>query len=292
MILYNISNCRSNDFRPAYKRLSEIRALVPPCVPLMACTATATRSVREEIVSTLEMSDPVTVSLSPDRPNIMYLVKRRTDPETDFCDLLSTLGEKLTSTPRVIVYCRTLMMCADLFDHFSYELGSSQYYPPGAPEITDNRLFGMFHARTPQHSKDVIISSLQDPNGVVRVVFASVTMGMGIDLQGVNSIYHYGAPSSIDDYFQASGRGGRSGDSAESIVFWTPRDCPMTKEPSTTHHREVNEVRSYLEDSSVCRRKRLLEYFDPKNAEPGDNPMVCCDVCAANTSSQHSEDPS
>lgn len=84
-------------------------------------------------------------------------------------------------------------------------------------------------------------------------------MGMGIDLQGVNSIYHYGAPSTINDYFQASGRGGRSGDSAQSIVFWTPNDCPMTKEPSTTHHREVNEVRNYLENSSVCRRKKGIQ---------------------------------
>ena len=65
-----------------------------------------------------------------------------------------------------------------------------------------NRLFGMFHAKTPQRSKDNIIQSLQDPNGVVRVVFASVAMGMGVDLQWVNIILHYGAPSSIEDYFQ------------------------------------------------------------------------------------------
>ena len=44
--------------------------------------------------------------------------------------------------------------------------------------------------------------------GIVRVVFASVAMGMGIDLKGVDTIIHYGAPSSIEDYFQASGKGG------------------------------------------------------------------------------------
>ena len=46
---------------------------------------------------------------------------------------------------------------------------------------------------------------LQDYHGTVRVVFASVAVGMGIDLHGVNTIIHYGAPSSIEDYFQASG---------------------------------------------------------------------------------------
>ena len=81
-------------------------------------------------------------------------------------------------------------------------MGISQYYPPGAPELSVNRLFGMFHAKTPQRKKDNIVRSLQDPNGVVRVVFARVAIGMGVDLQGVKSILHYGAPSSIEDYFQ------------------------------------------------------------------------------------------
>ena len=117
------------------------------------------------------------------------------------------------------------MICADLFSHFSYEMGKSQYYPPSAPELSENRLFDMFHASTPQHSKDVIMGSLQDCHGTVRVVFASVGMGMEIDLHGVDRIIYYGAPSSIEGHFQASGRRGQSGDSAYSIVFWTPKDC-------------------------------------------------------------------
>ena len=119
------------------------------------------------------------------------------------------------------------MVCADLFSRFSYEMGKNQYYPPSAPELSENRLFGMFHASTPQHSKDVIMGSLQDCHGTVRVVFASVAMGMGIDLHGVDTIIHYGAPSSIEDYFQASGRRELSGDSAYSIVYRTPKDCKI-----------------------------------------------------------------
>ena len=134
------------------------------------------------------MSEIVTVKLSPNRSNIMYVERRRTDLETDFSESLSTLKEKQKDTLRVVVYCRTLMICADLFSRFSYEMGKSQYYPPSAPELSENRLFGMFHARTPQHSKDVIMGSLQDCHGTVSVVFASV-----IDLHGVDTIIHYGA---------------------------------------------------------------------------------------------------
>ena len=81
-------------------------------------------------------------------------------------------------------------------------------------------------------------------------------------------------------YFQASGRGGHSGDSAHSIVYWAPKECPLRNEPKTVHERELNEVRQYHQNSSKCRRKRLLEYFDPKSAKPGDDPKVCCNVCA------------
>ena len=65
------------------------------------------------------------------------------------------------------------MICADQFSGFSYEMRRSQYYPPSAPELSENRLFGMFHASTPQHSKDVIMGSLQDCHGTVRVVFVA-----------------------------------------------------------------------------------------------------------------------
>ena len=156
----------------------------------------------------------------------MYVERRRTDLETDFSESLCTLKEKQKDTLRVVVYYRTLMICADLFfSRFSYEMEKSQYFPPSAPELSENHLFGMFHASTPQHSKDVIMGSLQNSYGTVRVVFASVAMGMGIDLHGVDTIIHYGGPSSIEDYFQASGRRGPSGDSAYSIVYRTPKDC-------------------------------------------------------------------
>ena len=127
----------------------------------------------------------------------MYVERRRTDLETDFSESLSILKEKQTDTLRIIVYCRTLMICADLFSRFSYELGKSQYYTPSAPKLSENRLFGMFHASTPQHSKDVIMGSLQDCHGTVRVVVASVAMGMVIDLDGVDTIIHYGAPTAL-----------------------------------------------------------------------------------------------
>ena len=58
------------------------------------------------------------------------------------------------------------------------------------------------------------MKSLSKPDGVVRVVFATVALGMGVNMRDVNTIIHYGAPQSIEDYYQESGRGGRSGQQA------------------------------------------------------------------------------
>ena len=275
---------RSKDFRPSFSRLAEVRSLIPAGTPCMACTATATRSVREEIIASLEMTDCRCVSVSPNRPNIFYEVRTRNDIDTDFTDLIDTLREKQVDTPRVIVYCQSLNTCSDLFAHFLYNLGHASYHPPGAEELYENRLFGMYHSCTPQHNKDVILQSLRDTNGIVRVVFATVALGMGIDLPDVNNVIHYGAPRSIEDYFQESGRGGRSGCSARSIVYWKPRDCPVKVKPVTMRDHEVIDVRRYLENSSECRRKVLLNHFDLSFATSGSEGHQCCDVCAARTS--------
>ena len=177
------------------------------------------------------------------------------------------------------MYCRSLNTCSDLYAFFHYELGEKSYFPDGASKISDNQLFGMFHSCTSQHNKEVILKSLTQSDGLVRVVFATVALGMGVDIKDVNLVVHYGAPNSVDDYFQESGRGGRSGDNARSVIFWKPSDCPIRKEPQSIRDRELIDIRKYLENSTICRRKWLLEFFDPCSAKPGDDELLCCDIC-------------
>lgn len=100
------------------------------------------------------------------------------DIETDLDSLLS----KRNKTECVIVYCRSLNTVADLYAHFLYSLGNDSYYPPGAEHISDNRLFGMYHSNTSPHNKEVIQMSAQEPNGIVRIVFATIALGMGVNM--------------------------------------------------------------------------------------------------------------
>ena len=70
-----------------------------------------------------------------------------------------------------------------MYAHFHYELGDDSYFPPGSDKVSDYRLFGRYHANTPEHNKEVIMKSLSKLDGVVRVVFATVALGMGVNMR-------------------------------------------------------------------------------------------------------------
>jgi hypothetical protein len=64
------------DFRPAYRRLSCLRKAFPT-VPIIAVTATATPSMREEIVKVLGIPGAVKLVGDFNRPNLFYEVLRK-----------------------------------------------------------------------------------------------------------------------------------------------------------------------------------------------------------------------
>ena len=43
----------------------------------------------------------------------------------------------------------------------------------------------MFHSSTPQHNKDVILKSVTQIDGIVCVVFATVALGMGVNIKDI-----------------------------------------------------------------------------------------------------------
>ena len=275
--------CRSDNFRPLYARLHELRALVPSRVPLLAATATATKFIRNDAIQKLDMVDCEVVCVSPNRGNLYYEVRPRTTIEEDLEHLVAAVKQHRKKADRVIVYCRSLNVCADLYAHFHHTLGEACYYPQGSEKKSDNRLIGMYHANTPPHNKEVILDSMRKEDGIVRVVFATMALGMGVNFVGLNTIYHYGAPRSIEDFCQESGRAGRSGDQAMSVIYWKPSDAPLKGNLSNPRDAEIAAVRRYLENDTVYRRFQLLQYFDDELAQslPPRNHLLCCDVCAS-----------
>jgi len=59
-----------------------LRAIVPSGAPMLAATATVTKFVRDDIIDKLEMKGCEVVSVSPNRSNIYYEVRPRTEMST------------------------------------------------------------------------------------------------------------------------------------------------------------------------------------------------------------------
>lgn len=84
-ILLFVSHCISQwgyDFRPAYRELGVIRDIIPN-IPLLAMTATATTQVRYDIRQTLGLPNPLEVVTSFDRPNLEFIVHRKSTAWND-----------------------------------------------------------------------------------------------------------------------------------------------------------------------------------------------------------------
>ena len=157
----------------------------------MAATATVTKQMRLDVIERLDMKGCEYVYASPNKPNIMYHVRKRTTIMEDLSFLVEDLREHNITTNRVIVYCRSLNMCSSLYAYFLYELKEKSYYPSGAEQISDNRLFGMYHSNTAAHNKDVILKGMSSKDGTIRVVFATTALGMGVNFVGLKTTIHY-----------------------------------------------------------------------------------------------------
>ena len=75
---------RGDDFRKEFSRISELRSVISRHVNMMALTATVTKSLREAVVKTLGMDNPVVMSESPDKPNILFSVCKYQSMEATF----------------------------------------------------------------------------------------------------------------------------------------------------------------------------------------------------------------
>jgi hypothetical protein len=115
---------------------------------------------------------------------------------------------------------------------------------------------------------------MTDANGEVRVLFATVAFGMGVDAKAVHTVIHFSLSQSEECYFQESGRAGRDGMQSYAILVHHPqwRAGRVKVDPT---------MKSYASPAlTVCRRQYLLDVFCVKTRVPLNDMHLCCDVCA------------
>ena len=67
------------------------------------------------------------------------------------------------------------------------QLGNKQYYPAGAEPLPKNKIFAQYYSPHTNAMKGQILKELASPESKVRAIFATVAMGMGVDISSVQA---------------------------------------------------------------------------------------------------------
>ena len=85
----------------------------------MAVASSVTKDMRKEVIVRFEVKGCRYVFRSPNKPNIIYSVQRRTIIEKDLGHILEDIWANGVKAKRVIVYCYAPNLCSSLYAHFS-----------------------------------------------------------------------------------------------------------------------------------------------------------------------------
>ena len=150
------------DFRPSYLRIAELREKLPG-VPVLALTASATKTVADDIMRHLKFPEPHILRSSFARPNLSYSVRRTDDKNGQLLRLIRNVPGT------GIVYVRTREGTEQIADLLRQEGTTAAAYHGG-----------LGHAERSLRQEEWL-------SGKTRVMVATNAFGMGIDKADVRS---------------------------------------------------------------------------------------------------------
>ncbi|CAH9116719.1 unnamed protein product [Cuscuta epithymum] len=271
-----------HDFRPDYQCLGILKQKFPS-VPVLALTATATLSVKEDVVQALGLSNCLVFRQSFNRPNLQYSVIPKTKKILEDIDVFirTTHYDECG-----IIYCLSRMDCEKVAEKLQAYGHKAAYYH-GSMDASQRAYVQK------QWSKDEI-----------NIICATVAFGMGINKPDVRFVIHHSLPKSIEGYHQECGRAGRDGQPSSCVLYYSYSDyirvkhmisqcnveqgaftpgygsSSMTTSGNILEMNTENLLRmvSYCENDADCRRLLQLIHFGEKFDSV--NCMKTCDNCS------------
>lgn len=192
-----------HDFRPDYARLGDVRRRIGSPATI-ALTATATQTVRDDIVAQLQLSTPRVYITGFARENLSYEVAAPGSLAQKQAHLIDFLRQTPGSG---IIYASTRKRCEEVAELVTTET---------------NRSTTVYHAgldvETRQRAQDDFMTSRSE------IVVATTAFGMGIDKPDVRFVVHYNLPGTLEAYYQEAGRAGRDGLPSRCLLLYNAGD--------------------------------------------------------------------
>lgn len=193
-----------HDFRPAYLTCSILRDLHPN-VPMVALTATATKRVSDDIITSLNLQTPLIKKDSFFRKNIGFAVILTEDKNNQLKQYCRQINNS------AIVYVRSRRKAEEISRYLLKDGLKATFYHGGIDHKTKTERLNLW-----LHDK-------------VNIMVATNAFGMGIDKPDVELVVHFQIPDSIENYFQEAGRVGRNGASSKAILLTNTTDKLLVK---------------------------------------------------------------
>lgn len=271
MLTVDEAHCISQwgqDFRPSYLEIAGFLTRLPRRPIVSAFTATATERVKNDIVASLGLNNPVTMVTGFDRPNLFFRVVTRRGGSQKDNSIINYV--KKHDDESGIIYCATKKNVDKLYTLLNEQgISAGRYHA------------GLSNDERKQNQEDFTYDR-------IRVMVATNAFGMGIDKSNVRYVLHYNMPQSLEYYYQEAGRAGRDGEEAECVLFFSKQDIMINKfllqnkasagdvasdmQKTANDQRKLQQMINYCE-TDKCLREFILSYF-------GDTTPCICNKCS------------
>lgn len=271
MLTVDEAHCISQwgqDFRPSYLEIAGFLTRLPRRPIVSAFTATATERVKNDIVASLGLNNPVAMVTGFDRPNLFFRVVTRKGGSQKDNSIINYV--KKHEDESGIIYCATKKNVDKLYTLLNEQgISAGRYHA------------GLSNDERKQNQEDFTYDR-------IRVMVATNAFGMGIDKSNVRYVLHYNMPQSLEYYYQEAGRAGRDGEEAECVLFFSKQDIMINKfllqnkasagdvasdmQKTANDQRKLQQMINYCE-TDKCLREFILSYF-------GDTTPCICNKCS------------